>query len=67
MPATRWREGPARDMKGPLSPPWIIPRIAHSFSLFLGHSEVSTTERVYAHFIKMRNSNEKMQELANAL
>ena len=37
MPATRWREGPARDMKGPLSPPWIIPRIAHSFSLFLGH------------------------------
>ena len=35
--ATRWREGRARDMKGPLSPPWIIPRIAHSFSLFLGH------------------------------
>ena len=24
--------GRARDMKGPLSPPWIIPRIAHSFS-----------------------------------
>ena len=38
-----------------------------AISLFLGHSEVSTTERVYAHFIKMRNSNEKMQELANAL
>ena len=27
MQATRWREGRARDMKGPLSPPWIIPRI----------------------------------------
>ena len=35
--ATRCREGRARDMKGPLSPPWIIPRIAHSFSFFLGH------------------------------